>query len=510
MTSSMQSSQLQPGSHIRQELAIEYYLAAVTAFNSGDQPSALSLLTKAIANAPHFYEAHYFLGMIHGCRDSFEQAIRQLLTAIECKPDSAAAHLLLGKAYCHLNQHSAGVPVLHTALALSPNSTEAACTLALACSALGKSEQALRILESDLRHGDNIPLCHFTLALLLTQTAPEQAQNHYQKALELKPDYHEAGVNYAALLLSQGDFERGWQAYEHRIPWLGLNCELTEFARWSGETLTDKTILVVTEQGFGDNIQFIRYARLLKQCGATVYLLCTNNQPLRSLLATAPSVDGTIGPDEPVPHLDYYIPLMSLPLRFGTRLESIPADTGYLSPEQHAAFQWRSKLSEFAGLKVGVVWAGGRGLKSNASRSIPLTEFSALFDIAGVTFFSLQVGTDALTTDDEALYGAKLVDLTGHLRNFGDTAAFIANLDLVISVDTAVAHLAGALGVPVWTLLYHPAEWRWLQNRDDSPWYPSMRLFRQQAHSSWQPVISAAAQLLTQLISTGDTDHDRQ
>jgi tetratricopeptide (TPR) repeat protein len=483
-------------------VAIEYYLAAVAAFQSGEQLSALSLLTKATTSNPMFYEAHYFLGMIHGCRESFAQAIHHLHAALTCTPHSSAAHLLLGKAYCHLNRHPEGIACLQRAVALSPDSTETACALALAYSSANETEQAIRLLESYCHQGDNIPLGHFTLALLFTQTAPDLALRHYRQALDLKPDYHEAGLNYAVLLLSLGNFELGWQAYEHRIPWLGLNCELTGLPRWHGEALAGRTILVVTEQGFGDSIQFIRYARLLKQEGATVYLLCTNNLPLRSLLATAPGVDGTIGPDEPVPHLDCYIPLMSLPLRFGTRLESIPADTGYVTADPDAVSCWHERLKEYKELKVGVVWAGGRALKSNANRSISLPEFSSLFDCEGVTFFSLQVGSDALTSDDAARYGANLVDLTGHLHNFGDTAALIANLDLVISVDTAVAHLAGAMGVPVWLLLYYPAEWRWLRDWEGSPWYPTMKIFRQHVMMHWAQPLAEVRHRLTNLMTT--------
>ena len=489
---------------VRQELAITYYLSAVKAFESGDSAVALSLLSTALRLNADFYEVHYFLGMIQGCLENFSAAITHLQRAVTINNDSAPAHLLLGKAYCTQGDCQAGIAALRRAHELDPGSIAIICVLSNALAAAGSPAEGEQLLNGFSEIGSKDHLWHFTMAMFTQTDRPDTALFHYQKALAVNPDYHEAGLNYAILLLSLGLFEQGWKAYEHRIPWLGLNRELNLFPRWQGEPLSGKSILVVTEQGFGDSIQFIRYAKLLKEQGATVHVLCSNNLPVRPLIAAAVGVDNTIVPIEPVPHIDWYIPLMSLPLMLGTKLETIPGEPGYFVPDKTKVKNWQERLKQYAGLKVGIVWSGGRGLKADSRRSIPFEVFSTLLGVKGVTFFSLQIGPDALSAEVLAALGGALIDLTALIHDFGDTAALIENIDLVISVDTAVAHVAGALGKPVWTLLYHPPDWRWMRGSDDTPWYPSMRLFRQDATMRWEPVLERIKQQLSLYAANSD------
>jgi hypothetical protein len=472
------------------ELSIEFFLVAVKLFGNGNYVEAESLLKKSIAHNPELFAAQYLLGMTYGCQNDFALAVGCLCEAVHLNPISAPAHLLLGKAFNKQGLHQDAVFHLRKALELDPESTDTICTLANALARVGHHSEGVGLLESFAGIGGKEPLWHFTMATFNQVSDPQTALFHYNEALRLNPDYHEAGLNYAILLLSFGMYEIGWEAYEHRIPWLGLNVELDQIPRWHGEPLTGKVILVVTEQGFGDSIQFIRYAGLLKSRGATVHVLCTNNIPVRRLMDWAAGVDGTVVATEPTPHFDCYVPVMSLPWIFGTTLATVPSESGYIVPDADVVEVWRGRLEKYQGLRVGLVWSGNRALNANSSRSISFDEFSSLLKVEGVTFFTLQIGADALSSKDVTTYKGTLIDLTSFIQDFGDTAAFMANLDLVISVDTATAHLAGALGTPVWTLLYYPAEWRWMREAESTPWYPSMRLFRQDATMTWEPVLA--------------------
>ncbi len=473
----------------RTELALEFSIAATNLFNNGDYRGAASLLEKAVFHDPDLFETRHLLGVTYGCLNDFDLAAIQLREAVRISPSSASAHLLLGKACNRLGVHQEAISHLRKALELDPGSISTVCTLASTLAPAGYAAESINLLKRFAALGATDPLWHFTMAAFSQSESPQTALLHYREALRLKPEYHEAGLNYAILLLSLGMFEMGWREYEHRIPRLNLNPELNLIPRWHGEPLMGKTILVVTEQGFGDNIQFIRYAGLLKEQEATVYVLCPNNLQIRPLMDRAAGVDGTIIPHEPIPHLDWYVPLLSLPWIFGTTLENIPVAPVYIMPDADEIARWRERVGPYKGLKVGIVWAGNRALDADKNRSIPFQEFSALLKVTGITFFTLQIGPDALAPEDARASVAPIIDLTSHIHDFGDTAAFIANLDLVVSVDTATAHLAGALGKSVWTLLYHPPEWRWMRDREDSPWYPSMRLFRQDDRREWWPVI---------------------
>ncbi len=478
------------------ELALELSIAATQLFRNGDYRGAAALLKKAVTHKPDLFEAHHLLGMTYGCLDEFDHAIAHLHEAVRLSPSSASAHLLLGKAYDRLKLHQDAIPSLRTALELEPDSLSSGCALANALVSAGHAAEGMSILNHFAERSAADPLWHFTMGTLCQVESPHAALQHYREALRLKPDYHEVGFNYAILLLSLGMFEAGWREYEHRIPRLNLNPELALIPRWHGEPLTGKTILVVTEQGFGDTIQFIRYAGLLKAQGAMVYVLCPNNLPVRPLMGWAAGVDGTIASHEPVPYLDWYVPLMSLPGLFGTTLESIPSPPGYITPNADEVIRWRKRLDPYKGFKVGLVWAGNRTPGAIENRSVSFQEFSAVLDIEGITFFSLQIGPDALAGNEAGVNGTSLIDLTAHIHDFGDTAALIANLDLVVSVDTATAHLAGALGKPVWILIGHPPDWRWMRDRPDSPWYPSVRLFRQHQPGEWGPPIAELAEAL--------------
>jgi Glycosyltransferase family 9 (heptosyltransferase) len=300
--------------------------------------------------------------------------------------------------------------------------------------------------------------------------------------------------------LGLGDFDTGWKAYEWRWrtgAFAGQRRQL-QAPLWHGDTpVSGKTILLHAEQGLGDTIQFIRYVPLLAGRGAKV--VCEVQPQLLPLLAQLQNAQDVtiIAKGEPLPAFDLHCPLLSLPLAFGTQPETIPAAVPYLAaPEQRLA-EWRDRLPP-GGPRAGFVWSGQPSHKNDANRSIPLARLAALFDDPRLRCFSLQSGLrDA---DSEALRGLpNLVHLGGEFRDFADTAAVIALLDVVVSVDTAVAHLAGAMGKPVVILVPHAADFRWLRGRDDSPWYPTAKLFRQPAFGDWDSVIVRLRDELRQL-----------
>jgi hypothetical protein len=341
------------------------------------------------------------------------------------------------------------------------------------------------------------------LGSLLDQLGqPQQALDNYERAIALDPSCALAYWNRSLIYLRQGDYARGWHDYEWR--WQAETLDLSKKRRdfpqpvWTGHgSLQGKTILLHAEQGFGDVLQFCRYAPLVAQRGAKVLLEV--KAPLAALLGSLDGVAQIVIKDEPLPPFDYHIPLMSLPLAFGTTLESIPAASPYLSADPAKAAAWTAQLAggrpaaSSTRPRVGIVWAGNPEHLNDHNRSIALSRFARLFD-APCEFISLQKQLSA--TDQALLDTLPVRQVADQLHDFSDTAALIAALDLVITVDTSVAHLAGALGKKVWILLQAPFEWRWLEQGQTSPWYPSATLFRQPQPGDWDSVLAEVAQRL--------------
>ncbi len=319
----------------------------------------------------------------------------------------------------------------------------------------------------------------------------------FHEALRLKPDYAEAHTNLSYAHYFQGDFESWWFEYEWR--WKCRSCLPPAFPPpyWDGSSLEGKRILLFVEQGLGDTIQFIRYAPLVKQRGATVALQC---QPsMLRLLATCEGIDQIVPKGVDPPAADVRIPLMSLPRVFRTTLANIPAQVPYLSVDPELCMRWRQPLEQVDGFKVGIAWQGNPDHLRDQQRSAPLVAFEPLAKIPGVRLVSLQQGIGRAQLPE--LAGPMgVLDLSDRVEDFADTAALVSNLDLVISVDTSVAHLAGAMGVPVWVAIQLLPEWRWMLEREDSPWYPTMRLFRQRSWGDWAGVFERMAETLRQLV----------
>jgi hypothetical protein len=332
----------------------------------------------------------------------------------------------------------------------------------------------------------------------------------YDKAIAIQPDLGEAYLNKSMDLLLNGDFEDGWPLYEWRWKNEIDTPHKRNFPRalWLGaEPLRGKTILLQSEQGFGDTIQFCRYAKMVANLGARVLLEV--QKPLLGLLSGLDGVNELIEAGNALPPFDYHCPLLSLPLAFKTRLNTIPSSAAYLRADDAKRLFWQERIGANTRLKVGLVWNGGihanqlKGRSVNEYRNIPLDIFASGLNLVDADFFSLQKGEPAESEirNQELNYWphGNFYNFADEIKDFSDTAALIANMDLVAAVDTSTAHLAAALGKPTWILNRFDTCWRWLLDRDDSPWYPSVRLFRQEKFGDWDGVLSRVALELASL-----------
>jgi hypothetical protein len=375
--------------------------------------------------------------------------------------------------------------------------------------ALASYRQAIELAPGDPRYRNNLALALQDLCRL------DEAIESFDTALRLRPEYQKARAFRALALLLVGDYARGWADYEARRE---IGVEFADYSAgrplWDGSDPAGRTILLHGEQGIGDTIQFVRYAPLQAARGARVVVQC--QPPLVPLLEPSLAARGVwrvVALDEAPPEFDLYCPLPGLPHRFGTRVETIPANVPYLDAPPERVDEWRRWLSDparegFDAFRVGIVWAGAAGNLNDRRRSVRATDFMPLAQIPGVCLYSLQKGPP-LAQLGESAPGLAAHDLDERLNDFADTAAVIMNLDLVVTVDTSVAHLAGALGRPVWTLLPFSPDFRWMLGRSDSPWYPTMRLFRQAKPGDWSSVFDDVALALRDAASGRTYSHSQ-
>lgn len=334
----------------------------------------------------------------------------------------------------------------------------------------------------------------------------DEAIGFFDRAIALSPEKKEAYWNKSLALLKKGDFKNGWPMYETRweLASMLMNIKIPfKQPRWQGQSLKGKTILLVGEQGLGDTLQFCRYAPMVAALSGRVIIIC---QPgLKEVLSTLKCVDDVLTEVTHLTQFDYYCPLMSLPGILQTELNTIPCEVPYLATDPKLVDAWKNRLQSDQQFKVGLVWSGNprrHDLKSHLvdrRRSLALYSLAPLLDIKNISFYSLQKGEGAQHLAASP-FKNRVIDHTNLLNNFADTAAFIQQLDLVITVDTSVAHLTGALAKPVWVLSRFDGCWRWLMNRTDSPWYPTLRLFNQPQLGAWEPVIDEVKTALQRLV----------
>jgi tetratricopeptide (TPR) repeat protein len=429
--------------------------------------------------------------MAAGAQKQAESCFRR---ATDLRPDLSEAWVNLGLLLDQDGELAEAEQCYQFAMNLGEHSPQLFLNYGALLAAHRQFDAAVALYRKGLTHAPHTPALWSNLGVLLASLRRDtEAEVCFRTALDHSPDYPSARYNLGYLLLRQGNFDDGLPSFEARDWYASMEKVLSDtlgIQRWQGEALANKSILITCEAGHGDMIQFSRYASLLKARGATqVDMLC---QPaLQRLFGSVQGLDRILPLDHPVSlaNWDYWTPPLSLPRYCGTHAKSIPSTTPYLHPDANDIERWQNLLPA-EGLRIGLAWRGNPKFENDRERSLPhLLNLASLWSVPDVSFVSLQkgAGEEEVSTIQSAF---PITALGPHLQDFADTAAVIATLDLVISVDTAVAHLAGALGKPCWLMLPHfQSDWRWQLERQDSPWYPGMRLFRQRYAGDWRSVV---------------------
>jgi Tfp pilus assembly protein PilF len=476
---------------------------AVAHQRAGRLREAEPLYRQVLSSQPKNTDALYLMGLITQSTRRFAESVEFFQRAVEANPKSAKYLVNLGLSLggMGLRRTDEAIAALRSAVAIDANIPEAWANLGNEFSNDYQYDEAMECYQKAIKLRPDYADAYCNLGALLQKTLPtlEPAIAAYEKAISLQPDFALAHWDLGLALLLRGDYARGLPEYEWR--WKTETVVLPRKfpqPRWDGGDLGGKTILLHAEQGFGDTIHMARYAPLVAARGGKVILEC--QPPLSRLLLNLDGIERIIPAGEQLPAFDVHCPLLTLPLVFKTTVETIPASGPYLRAEPELAEQWLKKLPpDVSHPRIGLVWAGRPENKNDRSRSMRLRDFAPLAGIKNVRWVSLQLGAAADQTRRPPP-GMELLDFTSELHNFADTAAMVANLDLVIAVDTSVAHLTGALGKPIWVLIPTMPDWRWMLGREDSPWYPTMRLFRQQQRGDWSAPVSEIAEAISNLI----------
>jgi tetratricopeptide (TPR) repeat protein len=473
------------------------YIAA----RQGRHGEAAELLERAASTLPPALELSHHAGIVNQRAGRYEQARRHLETCLRLAPAHLPSHVALAEVQIAQGQHAAALATVEKTLALAPEAAALHYNRGSILGALGRYEDELAAYRRAIARKPDFTDAHVNLGAALRDLRRfDEALAAFRKAIAIDPDHAGARTNRAQTNLLLGEFEHGWREYEWRWrdgrqnhgyaarPWLGAN------------SIAGKTLLVHAEQGLGDTLQFVRYAKLVSGLGATVILRVQDS--LLELLRGTPGMPQTIGETQALPPYDHHIPLLSLPHALYRAHPGIPRAPSYLQADPARIARWAAWLEERGAgkrLKVGLAWSGSRAHLDDHNRSAPLSAWQPLL-AQDALFVSLQ--KDVRASDGECLasqvQAGRLFDAGPDLGSFADTAGLVANLDLVISVDTSVAHLAGALGTPVWIALPYTPDWRWQLERADSPWYPGARLFRQARRGVWDEAVAALAAALAE------------
>ena len=472
---------------------------------SGQTPEAIQCYRTALSINPDFLPAVNNLANLFSDSGDFAAAVPLYLKAIEAQPPSPDLLSNLGNALRESGQRAAAMQLYAQALSLSPDHVKTHNNIGSALCEQGRWDNATESFQRALVIDPGFAEAINNLGTALEEMGQrDQAMDCYKRAMVLAPAALSPPWNIALLQLLRGDYENGWLGYEHRWkqkkqcrsfrnfpqPLLSLHTELE-----------GKSVLLHAEQGFGDAIQFCRYAQQLANLGAKVIMECPPE--LVRLFQSLRGVARVIPRGAELPEFEIQCPLMSLPMVFGTRLGTVPAAIPYLQPDAADEAHWSQRMvSQSSGRRVGLVWAGQSTHQRDQHRSLTLSAFDGLAEVQGINWYNLRVG-DRAGGLNCATGRMHLIDWTADLHDFADTAGLLSQLDLVITVDTAVAHLAGAMGKPVWILLSFQPDWRWLLDRQDSPWYPSARLFRQIEPGNWDQPLNQLFAALTRWVQHG-------
>lgn len=480
-----------------------WHLLGVIGSQLGQHAPALECIQRAIGLNPRSVSFYSNLGNVLHALGRDDEAVAAYQQALQIDPQFLDAYMNLAGLYKDQKQYEAAEAQLQQALRLNPGSAVADNNLGVIYRDQGRLEAAAECYQRALAKNPRYADAHNNLGNALHDLGQfEESIACYQTAVQLKPDYAEAHLSLAISWLLVGNLEAGWPEYDWRFA-----CKRPErppFVEpiWDGSPLDGKTILLYGEQGFGDKLQFIRYAPLVKARGGRVVVAC--NPALLKIFSRTPGIDELVPiPDGVLPKFDVYANLLTLPAIFQTRIESIPCNVPYLFADPDLVERWGQRLRARSTFKIGIVWQGSQHNFGARTRTIALKHFAPLAQVPGVELISLQKGFG--TEQIAELAGEMSIvelgdDFDAASGPFMDTAAVMRNLDLVIASDTSIGHLAGGLGVPVWVAIPFVPDWRWMRDREDTPWYPTMRLFRQRQTGAWEPVFQRIADELRRIV----------
>ena len=468
----------------------------------GHLEAAVDAYQNAIRLQPDYADAEVALGGVLEDMGRYDDAVASYHRALQIKPDYAEAHNNLGNALTELGQFDEAMASYHRALQIKPDYAEAHVNLGNALKDLGQLDAAVASYHRAQQVKPDFAEAHSNLGNALKELGQyDEAVASCRRALEIKPDFVEAHANLGIALLETGQYSEGWQEYEYR--WEGGSPKQprppSPLPQWTGQKLAhNDRLLVFVEQGLGDMLQFARYLPLAAERfpgGVSVHVI---GPMLKLFRRSFPMIDvlDTLPADQRA--WQWQCPLLSLPLAFGTTLDTIPHKVPYLTPDPVRVTYWQNRIAAL-GLpastrKIGVVGKPGTLMKTAPQRALTLQTMAPLLNQPDCAWFSLQKEPDPERAPWVA--SGKLIDWTDEFGDFNETASLAMNLDLIISVDTSVAHLAGGLGLPTWLLNRHASEWRWMRNREDSPWYPTMRIFTQRNAGDWDEVVSRMSTVL--------------
>jgi tetratricopeptide (TPR) repeat protein len=482
-----------------------YYNLADAFFEKGELEKAIFNYKEALKINPDFPWAYNNLGLTLKDIGQLDEAIIHFQKAIELSPNFVLAINNLGNALENKEQFDEAISCYQKALQLNPNLPDVYNNIGAILQEKEQFDEAVIHLEKALNLDPAFYKAYLNLSgISLKKQNIHEAVSFLKKALKVNPNDADGHFYLGCAFLLSGNFKQGWEEYEWRWKSKDFNkrsCfhKPSNFSKpiLNGLDIEGHTVLIYAEQGLGDEIQFIRYAPLVSQLGAKVIIEC--HKELSTLLQSTEGVEEFIVQGKSLPYFDMQCPLLTLPLVFNTSLDNIPLKVPYVSVNSMLIQKWKNKIQhDNSNFKVGLVWYGNPKHKNDRNRSIPFAYFAPFAKFSDIAFYSLQKGNSAKQSMNPHI-GMRFIDLTEEMHDFSETAALIENLDLVITVDTAVAHLTGALGKPVWVLLPFAPDWRWLLNREDSPWYPTMRLFRQPAPGDWNSVIAKVRDELVNL-----------
>lgn len=462
--------------------------------NARNYEQAEGLYRQVLAIDPTNSDALHLIGVLALHINRPDLGLDYLKQAIAINATVAAYHSNLGLTLQALGDSEGAIRAFDAALALQPNAAEVHNNKGAALEDLGRRDEALKAYARSCALRDDAAEPYNNMGTLFAERGEiDKAMGCFRRAMELDPKFGEPFMNLGMCLMLKGKFEEGLRHYEQR--WhtrkLPLRPRGFEQPQWIGQNIAGKTLLIHAEQGMGDTFQFIRYAPLLARRGVRV--VAEMQVEVIDVIRRMSSIAEVVVTGEPLPKFDWHCPTMSLPLAFGANLSNIPANVPYLDADPDLADLWGERLGPADGMfTVGLVWAGRPTHKNDHNRSMTLEMLAPLAEIPDLRFVSLQKGAPARQAETPPA-GMLLFEATDLIHSFADTAALLTHVDLLITVDTSVAHLAGGMGKPVWVFIPDPPEWRWLENRTDTPWYPSMRLFRRKGDEPWPNVVERVA-----------------